>query len=133
MARREIEELRAGRRGASAADLVSQAREINGVKVLAGRVDGADAKTMRTLVDDLRQKLGSGIVLLAAETDGKALVAVGVTADLTGSYKAGDLVKEVAKRVGGGGGGRPDFAQAGGKDPSQIDAALEHFYSLLES
>ncbi|MCZ6464317.1 MAG: alanine--tRNA ligase [Proteobacteria bacterium] len=133
VARREIEELRAGRRGASAADLVSQAREINGVKVLAGRVDGADAKTMRTLVDDLRQKLGSGIVLLAAETDGKALVAVGVTQDLTGSYKAGDLVKEVAKLVGGGGGGRPDFAQAGGKDPSQIDAALEHFYGLLES
>ena len=69
----------------------------------------------------------------ASESSGKALVAVGVTKDLTGRYKAGDLVREVAKVVGGGGGGRPDFAQAGGKDPARIDEALEKFQSLVEA
>ncbi len=130
-AQREIEDLRAGRRGASAADLVEQMREIGGVKALAARVDGADAKTMRGMIDDLRNRLGSGVVMLASATDGKALVAVGVTKDLTGTYKAGDLVREAAQVVGGGGGGRPDFAQAGGRDVSKIDDALAQFYERL--
>jgi alanyl-tRNA synthetase len=132
-AQKEIDDLRAGNRGEAAGDLVSRAREISGVRALAGRVDGSDAKAMRSMVDDLRNRLGSGVVLLAAETDGKVLVAVGVTKDLTGSHKAGDLIREVAKVVGGGGGGRPDFAQAGGKDASKIDAAIERFYQLIEA
>ena len=130
---KEIEDLRAGKRGVSAADLAGEAREIGGVKAVAGRVDGADAKAMRTLVDEVRQRLGSGVVMLAAETGGKALVAVGVTKDLTGSHKAGDLVREVAQVVGGGGGGRPDFAQAGGREVSRIDDAIGKFYDLIEA
>ena len=96
-------------------------------------MDGLDAKALRELIDDLRNRLGTGVVCVASETEGKALVAVGVTQDLTGTHKAGDLVRDVAKVVGGGGGGRPDFAQAGGKDPSRIDAALEKFHSLVEA
>ena len=132
-AQREIDELRAGGRGESTADLASQAREIRGVKVVAGRVDGADAKSMRSMVDDLRNRLGSAVVMLAAETGGKALVAVGVTPDLTESHQAGALVRSVAKVVGGGGGGRPDFAQAGGKNIANIDEAIEKFYALMDS
>jgi alanyl-tRNA synthetase len=132
-AQKEIDDLRAGKRGASASDLAGQAREIGGVKAVAGRVDGSDAKAMRTMVDELRQRLGSGVVLLASETEGKVLVAVGVTKDLVDSHKAGDLVREVARVVGGGGGGRPDFAQAGGRDVSKIDDAIEKFYQLIEA
>jgi alanyl-tRNA synthetase len=132
-AQKEIDDLRAGKRGASTADLVEKAREIGGVKALAARVDGADAKVMRTMVDELRQRLGSGVVLLASETEGKVLVAVGVTKDLVSTHKAGDLVREVAQVVGGGGGGRPDFAQAGGRDVAKIDDAIEKFYQLIEA
>jgi alanyl-tRNA synthetase len=88
---------------------------------------------MRHLVDDLRARLGSGAVLAVAETEGKVLLAIGVTKDLVGSLKAGDLIRDVASVVGGGGGGRPDFAQAGGKDASKIDAALARFYELVEA
>jgi alanyl-tRNA synthetase len=75
--------------------------------------------------------LGTGVVCLAAESEGKALLAIGVTKDLTSKLKAGDLIREVASVVGGGGGGRPDFAQAGGKDPGRIDLALEKFNELV--
>jgi len=132
-AQREIEELRAGGGGASGADLMDGAREVGGTRALAARVDGVDPKALRSMVDDLRNRLGSGAVMLAAESGGKALVAVGVTKDLTGHLKAGDLVRELAQVVGGGGGGRPDFAQAGGRDVSKIDAALERFYELVEA
>ena len=91
----------------------------------------AGTVTMRQMADDFRNRLGSGVVMLAAESDGKVLIAIGVTKDLTGSYKAGDLIRETAKVVGGGGGGRADFAQAGGKDASKIDAAIEKFYELV--
>ncbi|MEE8580295.1 MAG: alanine--tRNA ligase [Myxococcota bacterium] len=132
-AHRKIERIQAGQRGHVADELVARAREIGGVKVVAGRADGIDPKAMRSMVDDLRNRLGSGVVLLAAETEGKALVAVGVTKDLIGSHKAGDLVRAVAEVVGGGGGGRPDFAQAGGKDTAKIDRAIDRFYELMES
>jgi alanyl-tRNA synthetase len=86
---------------------------------------------MRSMADDLRARLRSGVVLLIAETEGKVLIAIGVTKDAVGRHQAGDLIREVAKLVGGGGGGRPDFAQAGGKDASKIDAAIERFYQLV--
>ncbi len=130
-AQREIDELKLSQRGAEVGDVVGNARDIEGGKALAARVDGADAKTMRQMTDDFRNRLGSGVVMLAAESDGKVLIAIGVTKDLTGRYKAGDLIRETAKVVGGGGGGRPDFAQAGGKDASKIDAAIEKFYQLV--
>jgi alanyl-tRNA synthetase len=109
---------------------LSGVKEVDGVKVLGGRTQGVDAKAMRGMVDELRNQLKSGVVLLVAESEGKVLLAVGVTKDLIGQFKAGDLIREVAGVVGGGGGGRPDFAQAGGKDASKIDEAIALFYSL---
>jgi alanyl-tRNA synthetase len=130
-AEKEIEKLRSDRRGAASGDLASQAREVDGVKVLASRADGASKKELRNLVDDLRGKLGSGVVLLAAEEDGRVTLALGVTKDLTGRLRAGDLVREIASIVGGKGGGRPDFAQAGGDDASRLDEAFERLYALV--
>jgi alanyl-tRNA synthetase len=85
------------------------------------------------MVDDLRNRMGTGVVCLAAVIGDKALLAIGVTKGLTSQLKAGDLIREVAGVVGGGGGGRPDFAQAGGKDPSRIDQALEKFNALVDA
>lgn len=131
---KQIDDLRARKQSSGGGDLFASAREISilpGAKALAGRVEDVDAKAMRTMVDDFRNRLGTGVVCLAAESDGKALLAIGVTKDLTSKLKAGDLIREVAGVVGGGGGGRPDFAQAGGKDPSRIDQALERFNELV--
>jgi alanyl-tRNA synthetase len=83
------------------------------------------------MVDDLRSQLTSGIVLLATETNGQVTLALGVTKDLTDRYRAGDLIREVAIVIGGKGGGRPDFAQAGGSDPGKIDAAFERLDALI--
>jgi len=130
---RELDALRAKERGEAAGDLVSEAREIAGGRALAARVDGIDGKEMRKLSDDLRAKLGSGVVLLIAETGAKVLLAVGVTKDLVGTHDAGALVREIAPVVGGGGGGRPDFAQAGGRDAAQIPAAIDKFHERVGS
>jgi alanyl-tRNA synthetase len=129
----ELAALRKGRRGAAASDLVSQARDLNGTKVIATRVEGVKGKDLRAMVDDLRDKLRSGVVLLVSESGGKVSLALGVTPDLKGKLKAGDLVREVAAVVGGKGGGRPDFAQAGGNDPGRIDEAFDKLFSLVEA
>ncbi len=133
---RELDQLKRAQAGEAAGDLMQQVREIGGTKVLGVRVDGIDAEAMRTMIDDFRNRLGSGVVLVASslgeESGGKVLLAAGVTKDLVGTHKAGDLIRDVAKVVGGGGGGRPDFAQAGGNDASKIDEALERFYALVE-
>jgi alanyl-tRNA synthetase len=115
-AEREIEKLHAAKRGAASSDLTAGAKEIGGVRVVAASVDGVAGKELRNMVDDLRGKLGSGVVLLAAENEGRLSLALGVTKDLTERFRAGDLVREVANVVGGKGGGRPDFAQGGGED-----------------
>jgi len=128
---RELDRLKHQQAGEAAGDLIEQVREIGGAKVLGVRVEGVEAEGMRQMVDDLRNRLGSGVVMVISETDGKLLLASGVTRDLVGTHKAGDLIREVAQVVGGGGGGRPDFAQAGGKDASKIDEALERFYALV--
>jgi alanyl-tRNA synthetase len=130
-AEREIEKLRAAKRGAASGDLTAAARQVGGVNVIATRVDGVDAKDLRAFVDQLRQKLGSGVVLLATEQEGRVSLALGVTPDLVGRFRAGDLVREVAGIVGGKGGGRPDFAQAGGNDASRLDAAFERLDALI--
>jgi alanyl-tRNA synthetase len=130
-AEREIEQLRSAQRGVASKDLTRDAREIAGVQVIATRVAGAEAKELRGMVDDLRSQLTSGIVLLAAETNGQVSLALGVTKDLTDRFRAGDMIREVAIIVGGKGGGRPDFAQAGGSDPSKIDAAFERLDALI--
>jgi alanyl-tRNA synthetase len=129
---KELERLRTERRGAASSDLLSQVREIGGVKVLAARAEGADPKELRTMVDELRARITSGVVMLAAESEGRVALAIGVTPDLVGRFRAGDLVQGVAEVVGGKGGGRADFAQAGGREPAQLGAAIEKLYALVE-
>jgi alanyl-tRNA synthetase len=106
-------------------------REIGGVRVLAAEIEGANPKELRQLVDELKQRVGSGVVLLGVRHEGKAALALGVTKDLVGRFAAGDLIRELAKEVGGTGGGRPDFAQAGGPDAGKLDAALARLAELL--
>ncbi len=122
---KELEQLKNKLASAAGSDLADQVTEVDGVKVLAARLDGVDPKSLRDTMDQLKDKVGSGIVLLATETDGKVSLVAGVTKDLTNRFKAGDLVKAAAEKVGGRGGGRPDMAQAGGNDPSGIPAALQ--------
>jgi len=107
-----------------AEDLVASARQVNGVAVIAGRIDGLDPDGLRAVADTLRDRLGSGVVCVGSVVDGKVNLVAAVTKDLTKRFHAGKLIQEVAKAVGGGGGGRPDLAQAGGKDPAKLDAAL---------
>jgi alanyl-tRNA synthetase len=110
--------------GTGAAAAASDVTEVGGVKLVARRVAGLDKQALRTLTDSLRDRLGSGVVVIASEGDGKVSLVVSVTKDLTARVRAGDLVKRLAPIVGGGGGGRPDFAEAGGKDAAKIDALL---------
>jgi len=106
-------------------DLAADAAEVAGVKFVATKVEGADAPALRNAVDQLKNKLGSAIVVLGSvDAEGKVLLIAGVTPDLTAKVKAGDLVNHVARQVGGKGGGRPDLAQAGGTEPSRLDEAL---------
>jgi len=130
-AQKEIERLRSARRGDATGDLVARARDEGGVRVLAERVEGVSGKELRGLVDDLKGKLGSGVVLLATEEKGRATLALGVTKDLTERLRAGDLVRETAAVVGGKGGGRPDFAQAGGPDAGKLEEAFERLRALV--
>ena len=118
---REIAELRRARhRGPAAAEAQAPPREIGGVRVLVREVEGVDGKELRDLVDDLRGQVKSGVVLVASKGDGRVSLALGVTPDLRDRIKAGDLVREIATIVGGKGGGRPDFAQAGGTAPEKL-------------
>jgi alanyl-tRNA synthetase len=126
---RALEEAKGKVATAQSGDLAALARDVGGAKVLAARVQG-DGKSLRELADKLRDKLGKGVVALAAEQDGKAILLVAVTKDLTGKLKAGDLVREAAKLVGGSGGGKPDMAQAGGSDPAGIERALAKVQEL---
>ena len=113
-------------------DLVSQARTIKGVKVISAELEGVDRETMRQLVDSLRQKLGSGVVVLGTVEDGKVALLAGVTKDLTSKLHAGKMIQAIAKEVGGSGGGRPDLAEAGGKDTPGLKMALQHVYPLID-
>ncbi len=106
------------------ADLLSSAIDIHGVKVLVSNLDGVEAKDLRTMMDDLKNKMGSGIILLGVASEGKVNLIAGVTKDLIGKVKAGDLVNQAAQLVGGKGGGRPDMAQAGGSQPENLEQAL---------
>jgi alanyl-tRNA synthetase len=114
-------------------DLSSSAVDIGGVKVVATRVDGADAPALRDAVDQLKNKLRSAAIVLGSVQDDKVVLIAGVTQDQTGRVKAGDLVNFVAQQVGGRGGGRADMAQAGGNDPSKLDAALGAVTEWIES
>ena len=122
--RRELDQARMKAASSSVADAAESAVEVKGVKVLTQRVDGLDKGQMRTLVDTLRTKLGSGIVVLGSAAEGRVSLIAGVTKDLTGKIQAGKIVSTLAPMVGGKGGGRPDLAEAGGSDAGALDATL---------
>lgn len=127
---RELEELKLKMAGSSAGE--ATAKTIAGIQVHVQRTDGLDVNGMRALADQLRDKLKSGVVALGAANDGKVSLLVVITKDLIARLKAGDLIKEMAAEVGGTGGGRPEMAQAGGKDPARLDGALEKVFGLVE-
>jgi alanyl-tRNA synthetase len=130
---REIEQLKKKLTSGGSRDLASDAREVNGVRVLGGIVDIGDAKALREMADGLRDKLAPAVIVLGSPTaDGRALLACTVSKELTSRVRAGDIIKELAAMVGGGGGGRPDFAQAGGSDPSKLEAAVARVYELVK-
>ena len=107
------------------------AKDVGGIKVLAARVEGADAKALRDALDQLKNKLGSSIIVLATVKDGKVVLVAGVSPDLLAQFKAGDIAGAVAAQVGGRGGGRADFAQAGGTQPENLDTALAGVETLV--
>lgn len=129
---KELEALKAKLASSAGSDLASQAVTANGFKMLSARIDGTDVPTMKTTLDQLKDKLGSAVIMLAAETEGKVTLLAGVTKDLIGKVKAGDIVKECAPYVDGRGGGKPEMAQAGGKNAAGIPQALEAFKALVD-
>ena len=129
---KELAALKGKMASAAGGDLAAQAKDIKGVKVLAAKLDGVEGNDLRTLMDQLKSKLGSGIVLLGSASGDKVSLIAGVTADLTGKVKAGELVNFVAMQVGGKGGGRPDMAQAGGTQPANLPAAVDSVLAWVE-
>ncbi|MDM8349187.1 alanine--tRNA ligase [Pseudomonas sp. sp1636] len=121
---KELEQFKAKAASAAGNDLAGAAVAVKGVKVLSARVDGLDGKAMLAMVDQLKNKLGSAVILLGGVQDDKVVLVAGVTQDLTGKLKAGELMKQAAAAVGGKGGGRPDMAQGGGTDSAALDGAL---------
>ncbi|MEW6169005.1 MAG: alanine--tRNA ligase-related protein, partial [Pseudomonadota bacterium] len=129
---KELGALKSRLAASAGGDLAGQAREVKGVQVLAARVDGVDGGELRGLMDQLKSKLGSAIILLGAAGGEKVSLIAGVTSDLTGKVKAGELVNFVAAQVGGKGGGRPDMAQAGGTQPDKLSGAIDSVYGWVE-
>jgi alanyl-tRNA synthetase len=121
---KELARLKARLASAQGDDILTQAVDVKGVKVLATLMEGADVNALRAAVDKLRDKLKSAVVVVSSTSEGKVTLIAGVTADLTGKLKAGELVNMVARQIGGKGGGRPDMAQAGGNEPEKLPAAL---------
>jgi alanyl-tRNA synthetase len=130
---RELDQARMKSASSGTANIGDQIKDVKGVKVLAHRVDNLERAQLRTLVDQLRDKIGSGVVVLGSASNGSVSLIVGVTKDLTGRVQAGKVIAPVAQKVGGKGGGRPDLAEAGGKDASALDAALAGSFAVVES
>jgi len=128
---RELDQARMRSASSATANVGERVKEVKGVKVLAHRVDNLERAQLRMLVDQLRDKLGSGVVVLGSASDGNVALIVGVTKDLTSRVQAGKVVGQLAQKVGGKGGGRPDLAEAGGKDASALDAALDGAYAVV--
>ena len=129
---RELGELRARSARSAISDILGTGREIRGVQVVAHAVPSTDRAGLRTLADELKQKLGSGVVVLGTPQEGKPALVVMVTADLCGKIPAGGVIKKIAPLVGGGGGGKPELAEAGGKDASRLGEALDASYGVIE-
>jgi alanyl-tRNA synthetase len=130
---KEIDKLRGRAEKDRIPELLGQKRSVNGMNVLVAQVDGLDGKQLRDMVDQLKEKIGSGIVVLASPGEASVNLVASVTHDLTDRYHAGNIIKELARMVGGGGGGRPDFAQAGGKQPEKTDAVLKRAEELIDN
>jgi alanyl-tRNA synthetase len=130
---RELDQARMKSASSSTANISEKVREVRGVKVLSHRVDNLERAQMRTLVDQLRDKLGSAVIVLGSASNGNVSLIVGVTKDLTSRIQAGKVIGPMAQKVGGKGGGRPDLAEAGGKDAAALDSALGEAYSVVES
>lgn len=124
MLEKELDKLKQKVASQAGSDLLSSAYVVNGTKVLSANLQGVEAKSLRSMVDDLKNQLGSGIIVLGVPADNKVSLIVGVTKDLTAKVKAGELINFIASQVGGKGGGRPDMAQAGGTEPAKLDGAL---------
>jgi alanyl-tRNA synthetase len=129
---RELDQARMKSASSSTANIGEKVKDVKGVKVLAHRVDNLERAQMRTLVDQLRDKIQSGVVIVGSASNGNVSLIVGVTKDLTSRVQAGKVVGKVAEKVDGKGGGRPDLAEAGGKDASALDAALDGAYAVVE-
>jgi len=130
---RELDQVRMKSASSSTANIGDKIKDVRGVKVLAHRVDNLERAQMRSLVDQLRDKVGSGVVVLGSASNGSVSLIVGVTKDLTGRIQAGKVIGPVAQKVGGKGGGRPDLAEAGGKDAAALDSALAEVYAVVDS
>jgi alanyl-tRNA synthetase len=130
---REVEKWKQAAASGASTDYMSKVQDVKGIKVLAAQVDGQDGKGLRLLLDKLRDQLASGVIVLGAADGDKAALCVGVSKDLTDRVKAGDIVSRIAPIVGGSGGGRPDMAQAGGKDPAKLGEALAAAPGVVES
>jgi alanyl-tRNA synthetase len=130
---KEVQQLKSRLASGQGGDLATQAKDVDGIKVLAAQIDGADAKSLRDAVDQLKGKLGSSVIVLATVQEGKVVLVAGVSADLSARMKAGDVVGAVAAQVGGRGGGRADFAQAGGTQPENLGKALAGVETLVRN
>jgi alanyl-tRNA synthetase len=129
---REVQQLKAKlASGGGSRDLLDETADVGGIKLLVARIDGVDGKALRDTVDRLKDRLGSGVVVLGSTEGDKVRLVAGVTKDLIGRVAAGDLIRVVAEQVGGKGGGRPDFAQAGGNRPERLDEALASVKSQI--
>ncbi|HSW68564.1 MAG TPA: alanine--tRNA ligase [Gammaproteobacteria bacterium] len=129
---KQLEQFKEKLAGTLSQDLISLAREINGVKVLTAKMDGMDSKSLRNTVDQLKNKLGSAVIALGVVKEGKVSIVAGVTKDYMDRLKAGELVNSLALQIGGKGGGRPDMAEAGGNLPENLDRALESVYNWVK-
>jgi alanyl-tRNA synthetase len=130
---KEIENLRGQFQKDQIPELLAKKQSINGTNFLVSEVDGVDAKQLRDITDRVKDKLGSSVIVLASAGESNVNLVAAVSQDLTKRYHAGNIIKELARLVGGGGGGRPDFAQAGGKEPAKISVALKRAEELIRA
>ncbi|MFQ5894017.1 MAG: DHHA1 domain-containing protein, partial [Nitrospinota bacterium] len=128
---KQLAEFERGLARARAREIAGGARQVGEVTVVAARVDGLDQEGLRAVVDSVRERMESVVICLGSVRNGKVILVAAVTKDLASRFNAGELIQEVAKIVGGGGGGRPDLAQAGGKDPAKLDQALTLVYEWV--
>jgi alanyl-tRNA synthetase len=129
---KELTQLKQSMAGQKSKDVMSNVIDVQGVKLLVANMQGVEPKALRGMMDDLKNQLRSGVIALGVASDGKVNLIAGVTKDLVGKFKAGELVNHMATQVGGKGGGRPDMAQAGGTEPENLDKALASVKTWLE-